>query len=90
MTIERALRTAIESGTIWFGVERCMKALKLNKAKMLVLAKNCPAAELRSAKVRVHDFAGTNAELGHACGKKFPVSALVVIDEGSSNILSVE
>jgi large subunit ribosomal protein L30e len=37
----------------------------------------------------VFRFEGNNMELGALCGKPFSVSALAVIDKGTSNILSL-
>jgi large subunit ribosomal protein L30e len=39
--------------------------------------------------VKTHRYEGTNMELGALCGKPFSVSALAVIEKGSSNILSL-
>jgi len=33
-------------------------------------------------------YPGDNLELGAACGKPFAVSSLVILDQGSSDILS--
>ena len=39
--------------------------------------------------VKVHIYEGNNMELGALCGKPFSVSALAVIDKGTSNILTL-
>ena len=57
---------------------------------MIVLADNCPSEFLVSNnKVKVHVYGGNNMELGALCGKPFSVSALAVIDKGTSNILTL-
>jgi large subunit ribosomal protein L30e len=86
--ISRALKSAITTGQVEFGVEQTKKAVKEGKAQMVVLARNCPAPELKGdIGCKVHVYGGNNMELGAMCGKPFSVSALVIIDKGSSNIL---
>lgn len=62
-------------------------------ARLIIVASNCPALQKSVieyyallGKVNVHRFAGTNRELGTACGKLFSVSCLSVIDPGDSDI----
>jgi large subunit ribosomal protein L30e len=57
---------------------------------MIVLSANCPSAELVNNKdVKIHIYSGNNMELGALCGKPFSVSALAIIDKGTSNILTL-
>ena len=86
----RALKVAVDTGKVILGVRRARRAAKEKKARLLVIASNCPDAELKTLQgVKVHVFRGTNAELGAACGVPFSVSALAVLDPGESNILSL-
>ncbi|MBQ8179799.1 MAG: 50S ribosomal protein L30e [Candidatus Methanomethylophilaceae archaeon] len=88
--ISRALKSAITTGKVEFGVEQTTKAVKEGKAQMVILARNCPSAELKGdLGVKTHVYTGNNMELGALCGKPFSVSALVIIDKGSSNILTL-
>lgn len=88
--ISRALKSAITTGKVEFGVDQTVKAVKDGKAQMVVISRNCPSAELRGdIGVKVHVYEGNNMELGAMCGKLFSVSALVIIDKGSSNILTL-
>ena len=88
--ISRALKSAITTGKAEFGVDQTVKAVKDGKAQMVVISRNCPSAELRGdIGVKVHVYEGNNMELGAMCGKPFSVSALVIIDKGSSNILTL-
>ena len=89
MSVERMLKAAIETGEVLFGLNQCEKAVKKKKAKLLVFASNCPDTELSRRKAKTYRFEGTNVDLGQACGKPFPISALVVIDDGNSGILSL-
>ena len=88
--ISRALKTAIPTGKVEFGVDQTLKAVKGGKAQMVVLARNCPCKDLTGdLDVKVHVYDGNNMELGALCGKPFSVSALVIIDKGTSNILTL-
>ena len=55
------------------------------------LPQRSPSAALTAGDigVRVFTYDGNNMELGAICGKPFSVSALAVIDKGTSNILSL-
>lgn len=86
--ISRALKSAITTGKVEFGVDQTEKAIKTGKAQMIILARNCPSESLKGdVGVKVHIYDGNNMELGALCGKPFSVSALAVIDKGTSNIL---
>lgn len=89
--ISRALRTAISTGKVDFGVDQTEKAIKSGAAQLVIVASNCPSEALMSDDigVKVHRYEGNNMELGALCGKPFSVSALAVIDKGASNILSL-
>lgn len=88
--ISRALKTAITTGKVEFGVDQTLKAVKGGKAQMVVLARNCPCKDFTGdLDVKVHVYDGNNMELGALCGKPFSVSALVIIDKGTSNILTL-
>ena len=85
--IARALKTAATTGDVRFGLAETKKALKKGEAKLVVVSENCPT-EISAGSSRVLVFEGTNVELGSACGKPFPISALAVVNPGESNILS--
>lgn len=89
--IGKALKAAITTGEVEFGVMQTEKAIKSGKAQMVIVANNCPSKALVAGDsgVKVHVFEGNNMELGALCGKPFSVSALAVIDKGTSNILTL-
>ena len=88
--ISKALKAAITTGHVEFGVDQTEKAVKAGKAQMVILAENCPSEMLKGdIGVKVHVYEGNNMELGALCGKPFSVSALAVIDKGTSNILTL-
>jgi len=89
MDIQSALKSAVTTGKVLFGADQARKALKSGKAKMIVVASNCPDEGIAAeAKVRVLKFEGTNLDLGAACGKPFSVSVLTILEPGESNIMS--
>lgn len=89
--ISRSLKSAVATGKVKFGLSETKKAMGTGTAKLIVVSENCPDDELRSGetKVNVVVYPGDNLALGAACGKPFAVSSLVVLDQGSSDILSV-
>ena len=81
--VPRALRVAADTGEV-------RRAAKSKKAKLVVLASNCPEEATRNlGDVRLFRFGGTNVDLGAACGVPFSVAAVAVISPGESNILTV-
>ncbi|MBI5035860.1 50S ribosomal protein L30e [Candidatus Micrarchaeota archaeon] len=95
MDLQRSIRLAVDSGKVTLGSQRTIQHALHGDAKLVVIAKNCPedvAKDLKHycslSEVRVLDFNGTSIELGTVCGKPFPVSALSVVNEGDSDILT--
>jgi large subunit ribosomal protein L30e len=87
--VVRALKTAATTGDVRFGLAETKKSVKKGEAKLVVVASNCPDKSVVSGSLpRVLVFNGTNVELGSACGKPFPISALAILSPGESNILS--
>ncbi|MCE4617214.1 MAG: 50S ribosomal protein L30e [Desulfurococcales archaeon] len=96
VSFERALKDLLKSGKYTMGSKESIEALKLGKAKLLIIASNAPPKYRDSAlyyaklsKIPVYTYKGTTMELGALCGKPFPVSMISVLDEGSSAILEV-
>ena len=96
VSLERELRTLLKTGKAFLGVKQTIKALLHGKARAVVIAENIPPeyrarieyyAKLSNIPVLV--YKGTSVDLGTAIGKPFRVSAIAVIDEGSSNILEL-
>ena len=85
--VARALKVAVDTGEVRFGLRTVRQTAKAGKARLVVVASNCPE-DVAGLGPKVLRFGGTNAELGAACGKPFSVSALAVVDPGDSNILS--
>ncbi|MDI9632446.1 MAG: 50S ribosomal protein L30e [Methanolinea sp.] len=94
MDFNASLRRAIKTGKVLLGQNMTAKCIESGSAKMVVVAKNCPEKFLKMLKSRenlfVHTYDGSSVALGKACGKPFTVSALVVVDPGESDILSLK
>ena len=89
--IGKALKSAISTGVVEFGVDQTEKAVKAGKAQLVIVSRNCPSKALTAGDigVKVHVYEGNNMELGALCGKPFSVSALAVIDKGTSNLFTL-
>ncbi len=94
MDLAHALKVALETGKVKVGLTETLDAAKAKKAKLLIVARSCPDVKLRTeralGKIPVYHFEGTAVELGQACGRPFPISAMAILDPGSSAILTLE
>jgi large subunit ribosomal protein L30e len=94
MDINKALRTTVTTGKVYFGIREARKALKAGSAKLVIFSSNCPQKYIddvfKFKKVSTYNFKGTNTDLGSTCGKPFPISVLTVIKPGKSNILQLK
>ena len=94
MDLAHALKVALQTGKVEIGLTETLEAAKAKRAKVLVVAKSCPdrslTGERRYGTIPVYHYDGTAVELGAACGKPFPISALAVVDPGSSALLTLE
>lgn len=93
-SINSRLQLVMKSGKAVLGYKTCIKSLRMNKAKMVLISSNTPALRKSEieyyamlAKCQVHHYHGNNSELGTACGKYFRVSVLSITDVGDSDIL---
>lgn len=94
MDFNASLRRAIKTGEVLLGQNLTSQCIDNGKAKMVVVAGNCPEnfKELLKSKenVFIYTFEGSSVQLGKACGKPFMVSALAIISPGESDILSLK
>ena len=94
MDFETSLRRTIKTGTVRIGQESTKSSIQAGKAKMVIVADNCPEEfkqylnELENLFAYVYE--GSSTQLGKACGKPFFVSALVIEDAGESDILNLK
>lgn len=83
----------MKSGKYSLGIKSTLKTLRAGKAKLVIIAANCPP--LRRSEIEyyamlgrttVHHYSGNNIDLGTACGKFFRVGVLGITDAGDSDI----
>ena len=94
MDLAHALKVALETGKVEIGLTETLASAEGKRAKVVIVAKSCPekrlTGERRLGTVPIYHYEGSAIELGAACGKPFPISALAIVDPGSSAILSLE
>ncbi|XP_037120153.1 60S ribosomal protein L30 [Syngnathus acus] len=93
-SINSRLQLVMKSGKYVLGYKQAQKMIRQGKAKLVILANNCPALRKSEieyyamlAKTGVHHYSGNNIELGTACGKYYRVCTLAIIDPGDSDII---
>lgn len=94
--ITKQLKMAVKSGKVSFGCEEALEAARSGKAKLIVLASNCPESNksailerARLSELPVYVHGGTSLDLGSACEKPFLVAAVTIREAGDSEILKV-
>jgi len=94
MDLAHALKVALETGKVQIGLTETLAAAESKKARLLIVAKTCPETKLTKeraiGKVPIYHYDGSAVDLGQACGRPFPISAMAILDPGSSAILSLE
>ncbi|XP_057609580.1 60S ribosomal protein L30-like [Chionomys nivalis] len=93
-SINSWLQLVMKSVKYVLGYKQTLKMIRQGKAKLVILANNCPALRKSEieyyamlAKTGVHHYSGNNIELGTACGKYDRVCTLAIIDPGDSDII---
>lgn len=96
MDVNRALRSATQTGTVVLGLNESLRTILEKKAKLVVLAQNAPEAAVsqiqaaaEKVKTPIYTYAGKNTELGPACGRPYSVAVLSVIEAGDSDVLQL-
>jgi len=94
--VDKAIATTVKTGKVQFGTNKAVESARLGRAKLIVLASNCPRNIVedithygRLSSVPVVIYKGTIIDLGAVCGRPFAVSALTVREPGDSDILKL-
>lgn len=94
MDVAHALKVALETGTVSIGLTQTKEAALAKKARLVIVATSCPDPALTGERaigsVPIYHYAGTAVELGQACGRPHPISAMAIIDPGQSALLTLE
>ncbi|MDR2720503.1 MAG: 50S ribosomal protein L30e [Nitrososphaerota archaeon] len=94
--IDKAIALAVKTGKVSFGANSALQNAKTGKAKMIILASNCPK-DIKDdveyygkiSKVPVITYKGTTMDLAEVAGKLFIISALSIRESGDSDILKI-
>jgi large subunit ribosomal protein L30e len=94
--VNKQIQIVLRTGKVALGVKEALESAKFARAKLLILAANCPENErsdimyyAKQSSVPVHIYPGTSIDLGAACGKRFVVSALTIREPGDSEIMKL-
>jgi len=94
--VDKAIATAVKTGKVSFGANAALQNAKTGKAKLIILAANCPkdikeqvAYYGKISKVPVMTYKGASMDLAMVCNKLFIISALSIRETGDSEILKV-
>lgn len=94
--VDKAIATAVKTGKVSFGVNSALQNAKTGKAKVIVLATNCPKDIKEQveyygkiSKVPTMTYKGTSMDLAAVCNRLFIISALSIRETGDSEILKV-
>ena len=94
--VDKAIATVVKTGKVSFGANTALQNAKTGKAKMIVLAANCPKDIKEQveyygkiSKVPTMTYKGTSMDLAAVCNKLFIISALSIRETGDSEILKV-
>jgi large subunit ribosomal protein L30e len=92
--IDKAIASAVKTGKVSYGANSALLNAKTGKAKMIVLASNCPKDMKddieyygKISKVPVMTYKGVSMDLANICSKLFIISALSIREPGDSEIL---
>ena len=92
--IDKALASAAKTGKVSYGANAALLNAKTGKAKMIVLAANCPQNikdeieyYAKLSKVPTLTYKGDSRDLANVCAKPFIISVLSIREPGDSEIL---
>ncbi len=96
MDVNKQIRMAVKTGKVDFGSKIALSSASFAKAKLLILASNCPSAvrenivyDAEMSEVPVYTFQGSSLDLGALCEKPFPVASMVIREPGDSEVLKL-
>jgi large subunit ribosomal protein L30e len=94
--VNKQIQIAVKTGKVSLGVKEAIDAARFAKAKLLIVASNCPALQkadinqyAKQSSVPVYSYPGNSVDLGSACLKPFVVAALTIKEPGDSEILKL-
>lgn len=95
-SFEEELKMLLKTGKVEFGAKKAIRAVKLGKAKMVIIAANAPPDVRKDleyyaklSNIPIYVYEGTSVDLGTLCGRPHVISTITVLDPGESNILDL-
>jgi large subunit ribosomal protein L30e len=92
--VDKAIAAAVKTGKVSFGTNAAVQSAKTGKAKMIILAANCPKDikediehYSKLSRIPVILYKGASMDLAEVCHKPFIISALTIKETGDSDIL---
>jgi large subunit ribosomal protein L30e len=92
--IDKAIASAVKTGKVAFGTTSAMQNAKTGKAKLIIIAANCPKDIKENiehysklSRIPVISYKGASMDLAEVCKKPFIISALTIRETGDSDIL---
>ena len=83
--LQETIQNALKTGNVVIGFKESLKYIKINKAKLIVIANNVPdnikndiTHNAKISGIKLEIFPGSSKDLGVICGKPFPVTTLVI------------
>ena len=96
INIDKAIATAVKTGKVSYGTNSAVQNAKTGKAKMIILAANCPKNIKEQieyygklSKVPVVAYKGASMDLAAVSNKLFTIAALSIREPGDSDILKL-
>jgi large subunit ribosomal protein L30e len=94
--LTKAIATAVKTGKVSFGANTAIQTAKNGKAKMIVIASNCPKQIKEQikhygeiSKIPIITYQGDTMDMAAVCNKLFVISALTIRETGDSEILKI-
>jgi large subunit ribosomal protein L30e len=94
--VNKAILMATRTGKVIYGFKQTLDTVRNGKAKMVILASNCPSAMRRElercaniAAIPIYQYGKSSVDLGVACGKSFVIAAMAIREPGDSEILKL-
>lgn len=94
--LTKAIATAVKTGKVSFGTNIAIQTAKNGKAKIIVLASNCPKQIKEQieyygeiSKIPIITYQGDTMDMAAICNKLFVISALTIRETGDSEILNI-
>ncbi|MEM2841884.1 MAG: 50S ribosomal protein L30e [Thermoproteota archaeon] len=94
MDVNRQIKIVVKTGKVEFGRKKAVEAAKTGKAKLVIIASNCPDDYkkdiLYNAKISelpVYVYPGSSLTLASVCEKPFVIAAMTIKDVGDSEVM---